>query len=580
MELHGWPALYAIAVWWFSTGVIIYLDGLPRRTFKWSMLGATALFAASLWGMVETRDDTSLRGAYLAFTFGVLAWGWQEVSFYMGYVTGPRREPCPEGCRGLPHFGHAIQTSLYHELAIIGSAALVAWATWGGANRVAWWTFLVMWWMHQSAKLNVFLGVRNLNEEFLPDHLRFLRSFLTKRPMNLLFPVSVTVSTVVAAIVLGRSFGSEVAPFEAVACLFVGGLMVLAILEHWFLVLPLPAAALWNWGLKSRAEIRPASIEIVAGFLGAGKTTYLRRRLAEADPDVRTLVLVNDFAKVGVDGTLLKGLGSEVVELPNGCLCCSLRDDLARQLRELVARFSPDRILLEPSGAAETGSLLAVLSRAELAAVVRDVRVVTLVDAGAFLADYARLPGFFQAQAQLAPVVLLNKADQVTAAELQTIEDTIRSLNPDTRILPSRYGKPLHGEVSLSVLTIDGKEQDHPESGHAESPALGLSSWSAALEGCYDEQRLREQLEAMAGGNHGAIVRAKGIARVRRGWVHFDLAGGRVTVAGLPGVADDGRAVAIGTELDEPGLHLGFQRCRVEPRIEHRLGAPLSVLAG
>jgi len=112
MRLHLFPMLFALFVWWFSTGVIIYLDGLPRRTFKWSFLGGTLLMFAALWGLAATRNDTSVMGAYLAFTWGTLAWGWQEMSFYMGYVTGPRRTPCPDGCGGLKHFGHAIQTSL------------------------------------------------------------------------------------------------------------------------------------------------------------------------------------------------------------------------------------------------------------------------------------------------------------------------------------------------------------------------------------------------------------------------------------------------------------------------------------
>ena len=120
MHLYVLPALFALFVWWFSTGAIMYLDGLPRRTFRYSMIGATVLLFASFWGLQASAHDTTLKAAYCAFSCGLLAWGWQEISFYMGYVTGPRRAPCPEGCSGWKHFGHAIQTSLWHELAIIG----------------------------------------------------------------------------------------------------------------------------------------------------------------------------------------------------------------------------------------------------------------------------------------------------------------------------------------------------------------------------------------------------------------------------------------------------------------------------
>jgi putative photosynthetic complex assembly protein 2 len=246
------PALYALFIWWFSTGVIIYLDNLPQRTFRYSMLGATVVMAAALCGLSFTSADVSVSGVYVAFTCGLLVWAWMEISFYMGAVTGPRRIACTPGCAGWKHFGHALQVSLYHELAIVVAAIAMVAVTWGGENQVGIWTFVVLWWMHQSARLNVFLGVPNLNEHFLPDHLHFLKSFFRNRPMNLLFPVSVTISTIVTAMLAQKAAAVPTGSFEAVGYTFIAVLMGLAVLEHWFLVLPLPAAALWNWGLKSR----------------------------------------------------------------------------------------------------------------------------------------------------------------------------------------------------------------------------------------------------------------------------------------------------------------------------------------
>jgi putative photosynthetic complex assembly protein 2 len=152
LEAFVYPALFGLAVWWASTVLIIYLDNLPRPTFKYTLAGTTVLFVAAIAGLAATRDDASIGGVYLAFTCGILAWAWQEVSFYTGYVTGPRRQPCPEGCRGWRHFGHAIQTSLYHELAILASGVLVWWITRDGANQVGKWTFMILWWMHQKAR--------------------------------------------------------------------------------------------------------------------------------------------------------------------------------------------------------------------------------------------------------------------------------------------------------------------------------------------------------------------------------------------------------------------------------------------
>jgi putative photosynthetic complex assembly protein 2 len=255
---HVYPALFALFVWWFSTGIIMYLDGLPKRTFRWSMLGGTVVFAICLWGHAGTADDATVKGAYLAFTFGLLAWGWQEMSFYMGYVTGPRTEPCPDGCSSWRRFGYAVQACLWHELGIVVTAVAVVWLTWGGANQIGAWTFLMLLGMKLSAKLNVFLGVRNLNEEFLPEHLSFLKSYLKEKPMNLLFPFSITIPTVIAVILGQRALAVDASSFEAVGYTFLTVLLALAILEHWLLVLPLPAAALWHWSLASRKPARNA----------------------------------------------------------------------------------------------------------------------------------------------------------------------------------------------------------------------------------------------------------------------------------------------------------------------------------
>lgn len=245
------PAAFALFVWWSSTGAIIYLDGLPQRTFKWSMAGATLVALASLYGIWLSTSDDSLGGAYLAFAGALGLWAWHEISFYMGYVTGPRRHACRHGCRGWRHFGHALMVSLWHELAILVSFAIVLWMSWDAHNQVALWTFVILWWMHESARINVFLGVRNLNEHFLPEHLAYLKSFLASRPMNLLFPFSVTISTVVCAY-LGLAAYQAADPFGQAAYAFMTAMMVLAILEHWFLVLPIPAEAMWNWSMKSR----------------------------------------------------------------------------------------------------------------------------------------------------------------------------------------------------------------------------------------------------------------------------------------------------------------------------------------
>lgn len=246
------PLLYALLLWWFSTGVILYLDSLPRRTFRWSMAGAGAVAVLALYAVAHSADTASVTAAYVAFTAAVLVWGFIEMSYFMGFVTGPWRKPCPPGLRGLARFKLALRTSLYHEAAVVVTGAALLFFCREQDNALAAHTFLVLWLMRWSSKLNVFLGVPNLNEEFLPEQLRYLVTFMPRRAMNLLFPITVTVATVVTAELFRQAMSAPAGSFAATANSLLAALMLLAVLEHWFLVVPMQDAALWRWALAMR----------------------------------------------------------------------------------------------------------------------------------------------------------------------------------------------------------------------------------------------------------------------------------------------------------------------------------------
>jgi putative photosynthetic complex assembly protein 2 len=250
MANYAVPMVYAVALWWFATGIILYLDRLPVRTFRASMLAATALLGAALYGLTDSASDPSVAGAYIAFTCGVVLWGWLEMSFLMGFIMGPRRRACHEGCTGRRHFLHAIQAILYHEIAIIVAAAIVVILTWDKPNQFGCWTFLILWGMRLSAKLNLFLGVPNLGEQFLPQHLQYLKSFFNRRPLNFLFPVSVTVATVLAVLAVQRAIAGDTPAFDVAGFSLLGAMISLAVLEHWFMVLPIPSEVLWRWSMR------------------------------------------------------------------------------------------------------------------------------------------------------------------------------------------------------------------------------------------------------------------------------------------------------------------------------------------
>jgi putative photosynthetic complex assembly protein 2 len=247
------PILFVLFTWWFSTGVVIYMNNMPSRNFRWTVSAATALLPICLASLYELRVYTTPSAAYWSFTYGLIAWAWTQLTFYTGFITGPRQTACEQDCGGVRHFWHAIETCLYHELLAIGVGVAIFAVSYGGGNWCGAWTYAILWIMHSSAKINAVLGIRNLNEEFFPSHLKYLRSFLRERPINALFPFSVTGGTI-AAVILFQNAAHAVAPFGFLNAVFLGTMMALAVLEHWLLILPIPAAALWGWGLSSKEE--------------------------------------------------------------------------------------------------------------------------------------------------------------------------------------------------------------------------------------------------------------------------------------------------------------------------------------
>ena len=272
MRLVAAPILYALFVWWFSTGLILFLDGLPRRTFPRTMGVATALLAAGLATLFAVRDDGSAFGAYAAFTAALAVWGWNEIAFLTGWLTGPRRSECAPNLRGFARFVQATRMILWHELAIAAGFLLVLAVGWGGTNSVGLYTYLVLWAMRLSAKINIFLGVPYPPLAFLPERLRYLASGFRPRAMNALFPISVTASTAVCALLGAWTFHAT-SEGAAIGFALLATLMALAIIEHWFLVLPLPSERLWAWGFQSshHAPSRAAAPEGVAAIGVAAK---------------------------------------------------------------------------------------------------------------------------------------------------------------------------------------------------------------------------------------------------------------------------------------------------------------------
>ncbi len=237
---------FCVFVWWFGTGALLWAQ---HRRQAGVVLGVmTAVAMASVLGLVWTVHDPSPRGAYMAFCSAIGLWAWHELLFLKGWLTGPRREPCPARASGWRRFRFALEVVLHHELALAATVLALVAGTWGAPNQVGVASFVVLWVMRLSAKLNVFLGVRNLAVDFLPDELDYILSYFRQAPMNPLMPWSLLLGSLALSWFTGLA--TTRTGFEAVGATLVGTLLGLALLEHLFLVLPVPDAILWRWLIR------------------------------------------------------------------------------------------------------------------------------------------------------------------------------------------------------------------------------------------------------------------------------------------------------------------------------------------
>ncbi len=247
----GSAVLYTLFLWWFSTGAILWLDRRAKSTYRVSLIGASVVALLAVIALIASRAQPTPTGAMIGFTAAVLIWGWHELSFLTGLITGPRTTSCPPDAKGVRRFTLAASTLIHHEIAIALTALALLALSWGQPNPVGAWTFLILFACRLSAKLNLFLGVPNFTESFLPEHLRHLTGYMKKGPASLFFPVSVAAGCTSAGVLAWGALAPDASAFDVTAFSLMFALVALAMLEHAFMVLPLPDAALWRWALPA-----------------------------------------------------------------------------------------------------------------------------------------------------------------------------------------------------------------------------------------------------------------------------------------------------------------------------------------
>lgn len=192
-------------------------------------------------------------------------------------------------------------------------------------------------------------------------------------------------------------------------------------------------------------------IDIISGFLGAGKTTFIKKMIDEVYADEKLVLIENEFGEVGIDGGFLKDSGIEISEMNSGCICCSLVGDFAKNLQEVLDKFSPDRILIEPSGVGKLSDVMASVIDLEKTHDVKVNALVTVVNALKASKQMKAFGEFFNNQIEYATTVVLSRSQKATPEQLEFCVKQIQKLNPKAAIITTPWDE-IQGSQILKVI--------------------------------------------------------------------------------------------------------------------------------
>lgn len=324
-------------------------------------------------------------------------------------------------------------------------------------------------------------------------------------------------------------------------------------------------------------------VDVISGFLGAGKTTLIKSLFKSRLKNEKTVLIENEFGEIGVDGAFLKDSGVEIKEINSGCICCSLVGDFSKSMCEIVDKFNPDRIIIEPSGVGKLSDIIKAVEKVE-----EDLKiniVATVVDGGKCKMYHKNFGEFFNDQISQAKVVIVSKIENLDENKIEGATEIIRELNPDATIIttpvslldPNKVLDTLEAEKSgydeflASLLNEeehdhchhhhddddDEDEHDHchhhNEHGHHHADEV-FTSWGKETAKAFGKSELEGILKVLADENSGlgVILRAKGVVRAsdNEKWYYFDLVAGEYEIRlGDPDIT--GKVCVIGSKIDE-----------------------------
>ena len=339
-------------------------------------------------------------------------------------------------------------------------------------------------------------------------------------------------------------------------------------------------------------------IDIISGFLGAGKTTFIKKMIDEVFKGEKIVLIENEFGEVGIDGGFLKDAGIQITEMNSGCICCSLVGDFGKNLHEVIDKYHPDRILIEPSGVGKLSDVMKSVIDIEKEEDVKLNGLVTVVNALKASKQMKAFGEFFNNQIEYATVVVLSRSQNATPEQLELCVKQIQTLNPKAAIITTAWDaikgeqilKVIEGADSLEMKLMaeqhakeeaeehehehhhhDHDDHDHDEHGHDRCCGHHhhhhhadevFTSWGTETPRKYTDDEIRTALDALINEHrYGVVLRAKGIVPATDGgWIHFDYVPGESDVRrGSAQVT--GRVCVIGSHLAEDALkelfHIG-----------------------
>jgi G3E family GTPase len=276
---------------------------------------------------------------------------------------------------------------------------------------------------------------------------------------------------------------------------------------------------------------------IVCGVLGSGKTTFIQNILK--DSKEKTVVLVNDFGKKGIDGEILSVDGIEAIELPSGCVCCTLKFDLITTIEKVIKEFKPDHLYIEPSGVASPSGVLDALDSLKIGPAL----VVGIIDAAEFIEihESEMYGSFFEDQIINSDIILINKTDLVDKEKVDRTKDILTIMNERAVLIPTVNA--VLGKILPDIAYKEKTVQEHHHSLNVDTLSFLLNE---TLE-LYDIEKLFSDLQD---GIYGNIMRAKALVQTDRGPFRFDLSSGQVVINPFNKDITENRLVVIGANLN------------------------------